>query len=86
MSAGNGKCLYIDYASCFLGIHTLRARSFAPATIYVDLDVPCAFAKITETKVSAKAPLLLNVEGEFVFQGRGFNLYVNTDFIACAYD
>lgn len=54
--------------------------------IYVDLDVPCAFGNSAEIKVSAEAPLLLNVEGELVLQGRAFNMYVNTDFIACAYD
>lgn len=53
---------------------------------YVDLDVPCAFGNTTETQISAQAPLLLNVQGKFLFEGCIFSIYVNTDFIAYAYD
>ncbi|OJY09376.1 MAG: hypothetical protein BGO90_03890 [Legionella sp. 40-6] len=54
--------------------------------IYMDFDVPCAFANTTETTVDAEAPLLLTIEGEYVFQGLEFHVYVNTDFLACAFD
>lgn len=54
--------------------------------IYMDFDVPCSFGNTTETKVYAEAPLLLTIEGEYAFQGLEFHVYVNTDFLACAFD